>query len=162
MKTLIIYYSLTENTKFIAETIATEIGADVLELKTKDKKIQSKGFMKYFWAGRQVYMKEAPELEAFDKNPVDYDLLIIGTPVWAWTFVPPLRTFFASAKLSCKKIALYCTHGGGPKDTLEQMAVALTGNEIVGRIDFKEPLRYGKDEAIMRAKEWIKGLSNIS
>lgn len=159
MKSLVIYYSLTENTKFIAETVAREIGADVLVLRTVDKKIQPKGFMKYIWGGRQVFMKEAPELEPLEKDPADYELLIIGTPVWAWNFTPPLKSFFAAHKLSGKKIAIFCTHGGGPGKTLDNMAAELAGNEIVGRIDFKEPLRYGKDEAAVKAKEWVRGFN---
>jgi len=33
MKTLVVYYSLEGNTKFIAETISKTVGADLLELK---------------------------------------------------------------------------------------------------------------------------------
>lgn len=62
-----------------------------------------KGFMKFLWGGKQVFSKKQPELLLFDKNPEDYDLFIIGTPVWAWTYAPALRTFFANTNLSNKK-----------------------------------------------------------
>jgi len=158
MKTLIIYYSLTKNTKFIADLIVQEIGADILELKTKKQLINPRGFMKYFWGGKQVIMKEIPELELLAKNPEDYDLLIIGTPVWAWNFTPPLRAFFINTKLNGKKIALFCTHGGDPRKTLVNMVAELAGNEIIGQIDFREPLKFEKDKVIERAKEWAKNL----
>lgn len=35
MKNLVVYYSLEGNTKLIAEFIAKEIGADIIELKPK-------------------------------------------------------------------------------------------------------------------------------
>ena len=80
MKKLVVFYSFESNTKFIAENIAGEINADILELKPK-KDIRSRGFMKYFWGGRAMTMKTRPELMPLDKNPQDYDLLFIGTPV---------------------------------------------------------------------------------
>jgi len=33
IKTAVIYYSLTNNTRMIAETIADELGADLIEIK---------------------------------------------------------------------------------------------------------------------------------
>jgi flavodoxin len=33
MKSLVIFYSFSQNTKFIAETIAKNIGADLIELR---------------------------------------------------------------------------------------------------------------------------------
>ena len=95
MKSLVIFYSFEGNTKLMAENIAQTAEADVLELKPK-KEIQSKGFMKYFWGGKAAMMKEKPELLPFDKNIQDYDLIFIGTPVWAWTYSPPLNSFFSS------------------------------------------------------------------
>ena len=37
MSTLVVYFSLDGNTKFIAETIAETINADMIELKTSKK-----------------------------------------------------------------------------------------------------------------------------
>lgn len=81
---IIIYYSLEGSTRLIAETIAQGLGADILELKPL-KEINPKGFLKYFWGGQQVVFKEKPRLEFFSKNPLDYEIIIIGTPVWAFT-----------------------------------------------------------------------------
>ena len=68
MKTLVIFYSFEGSTKFIAQTIANEIGAELLEIKP-EKEIVSHGFMKYVWGGKQAVMKEKPALLPFDKNP---------------------------------------------------------------------------------------------
>jgi len=158
MKTLIIYYSLTGNTKFIAETMAKKINADLLEL-FPEKNVKTEGFMKYVWGGRQVMMKIAPKLLPFDKNPNDYDFIIIGTPVWAWNFAPALRSFFIQTKLKNKKVALFCCHGGQMGKTLDNMKRELAGNEILGAIDFFEPLKNNPSECLKRVTEWIKNLS---
>jgi len=39
----------------------------------------------------------------FDINPEGYDLIFIGTPVWAWEPAPPLKTFFSTCNISNKK-----------------------------------------------------------
>lgn len=88
MSTLIVYFSLDGNTKFIAEKIAETINADIIELKT-NKKYPTEGFGKYFWGGKSVIFGEKPKLT---NNNIDlnlYDAIIIGTPVWAGSFTPP-------------------------------------------------------------------------
>jgi flavodoxin len=137
MKTLIVFYSLTGNVKKIAAAIATATGGDLLEIKTK-KEIPTSGFGKYFWGGKQVMRKEMPELLPFGKNPNDYDLIFIGTPVWAGNFAPAIRSFLASAKLQNKKIALFCSHGGDSAgSTFVNLAKELADNEIIDKINFQ-------------------------
>lgn len=154
MKKLVVYYSLTGNTKFIAEAVAKAAGADILELKTEGELIKKESFMKYFWGGKKVMMEEKPALLPFDKNPTDYDLLFIGTPVWAWNFAPPLRSFFAQIKLTGKKIALFCANGGDMGKTFNEMKKELAGNEFVGEIEFLEPLKNNKEGCAEEAKQW--------
>lgn len=162
MKDLIIYYSLTGNCKFIAEKIADKIEADVLELKPK-KEIKKDGFMKYLWGGRQIFMKESPELEPFNTNFNDYNLIIIGTPVWAWTFAPALQSFFDHVNLKNKKIALFCAYGGQPGKTIENMKKRLEGNEFVGDIGFEEPLKKMKVEDFQEElNKWLAKIKNFN
>jgi flavodoxin len=157
MKILVIYHSFEGSTKLIAETIAKVTNADILELKTKEELVKTHGFMKYFWGGRSVVFKDKPELLALEKNPTDYDLIFIGTPVWAFTFTPPLRSLLAQEILNNKKIAIFCTHEGGPGKTLENMKNEFVGNEIVSEMDFKN-VKKNPDENIEKATEWAKQL----
>ena len=157
MKKLVVYYSLTGNTKFIAEIIAEATGADILELKTEKELLKKEGFMRYFWGGKKVMMREKPVLVPFDKNPKEYDVLFVGTPIWALNYAPPLRSFFSQVKLANKKIALFCASGGDKQKTFENMKKELLGNEFIGEIDFIEPLN-DKEECVERARQWAKGI----
>ncbi|MFA4833796.1 MAG: NAD(P)H-dependent oxidoreductase [Patescibacteria group bacterium] len=149
---IIIYYSLEGSTRLMAETMAETIDADILELKPL-KEINPNGFLKYFWGGRQVVFKEKPKLEIFDKNPLDYDIVIIGTPVWAFTYAPPLRSFFKRVKLRDKKIGIFCCHEGNPGKTLENLIKELAGNTIVGQTDFLN-VKKDQEKNIEKAKDW--------
>lgn len=155
MKSLIVFYSLEGNTKFIAKAIADSAKADILEIKPK-KEINTKGFMRFLWGGGQVVMREKPALLPFDKDPKDYGMIFIGTPVWAFTYAAPFNTFFHEANLKNKKIALFVCHGGGMKNTFGDMRKALAGNEIIGEIDFNEPLKHDAELSAKKAKEWAK------
>ena len=154
MKKLVVYYSFEGNTRFIAESIAEAIDADLLELKPKDE-MQTKGFMKFIWGGKQVFMKKAPELEFFDKNPQDYDVLFIGTPVWAWSYAPALNTFFSTVKLEGKKIALFCCfmHTQG-RTFVNMKKILMQSNEVLGEAGFVEPLKRDREGNAKRAKDW--------
>ncbi len=157
MKKLVVYYSLEGNTKLIANEIAKTVGADVLELKPK-KDVSPKGLMKFFQGGRQVMQKEEPALEPFAKRPEDCDEIFIGSPVWAWTYAPALKTFFSETHLKDKKIALFCCSGGGKGKTLDNMKERLTGNDIIGETDFIVPLQRNTEENVEKAKKWAKGI----
>ncbi|MHA2009864.1 MAG: flavodoxin family protein [Promethearchaeota archaeon] len=82
VKVLVVFYSLTGNTKLIAESIKDALDTDILELKPV-KELNPEGGSKFFWGGYQSTMKLKPKLKDFDLNPLEYDLIIIGTPVWA-------------------------------------------------------------------------------
>lgn len=150
MKKLVIFYSSSGNTKFIAEEIATAIDADIMELKPKND-IPTKGIMNQIKAFIQV-----PELYPLTKKVDDYDAIFIGSPVWAWTYAPVLKTFFTNENICNKKIALFCCYGGSAGKTFMNMRKALKGNEIIGEIGFKDPLTKDKVNSSNRVREWAR------
>ena len=158
MKKLVIFYSFEGNTKVIAENIALAVGADILELKP-EKEQKPNGFLKYLWGGKQVLMRACPGLQPLDKDPRKYDLLFIGTPVWAGTYAPALRTFFSGQRFTTKKIALFCCHGGGKGTIFDKLKNALPDNQIVGEIDFQDPLKNNRAASVQRAKTWAQQLT---
>ena len=89
--------------------------ADMLELKPIKELNPEKG-TKFMWGGAQSKMKKKPELVPIDIDPLEYDLVILGTPVWAWTFNPAIRSFLSMFDLAEKKVALWtCSAGSGNK-----------------------------------------------
>jgi flavodoxin len=111
-------------------------------------------FLKYLTGGRQTVMKEKPSLQPFDKDPMDYDLIFIGTPVWAWNFTPAVRTFISKSDLKGKKTAVFCCHNGSAGKTLDNMKAALTGSIAAGEMEFFEPLGDKSGESRRKAEEW--------
>ncbi len=158
-KILIVYYSLTGNNKFIAEAIKEEMDADILAIKPV-KELNPEKSTRFFWGGYQANMKKKPKLEPFDTNPLDYDLIILGFPVWSWTFSPPTRTFINNYDLTDKKVALWSCSAGGTEKGLDKIKIELEGAKILGELNLKDPLK-DKDASREKAVKWARGINNI-
>jgi flavodoxin len=152
VKKLVVYYSLEGNTKLVAEAVAEAAEADLIRLVPSEQPSAS-GAARYFWGGRAAIMKKAPKLEPLEFTPEDYDLVFLGTPVWAWTFAPPIRSFLRDHDLSGKKVALFCCHGGGPGKAMEKLESAVAG-EVVSKMLFRDPLNRDSNEQLKTAVEW--------
>ncbi len=141
MRDLIVYYSLEGNTQYVAEKLAEQLGAEVLRLVPK-KAYSDKGFAKFFWGGKSAVMGEKPELEAYSADLAQFDRVIFGTPVWAATFTPPLRTFITEQadKLAGKKFAAFaCQGGSGAEKTFKKLAKLIGIDAFTKTAVFNEP-----------------------
>lgn len=152
MKTIIVFYSLEGNTKYVAETIAARIGADILELKTQKEK-SGGTFSTYFWGGKSAIMGEKPKLQPYQFNASSYDMIILGTPIWAGRNTPPLNTFLSVNDLSGKSIAVFtCSAGGEADKCYSRLRKNLN---IVATLSLKDPLK-NTEEAEKKIEEFAK------
>lgn len=158
MNALVVYFSFEGNTKLIAEKISKTIDADLVELKTS-KVYPAGGLKKFLWGGKSVLLGEKPELL---NKPIDidrYDTILIGTPVWAGSFAPPIKTLVSEYNIQGKKIALFACHGGGGAvKCFDKLKKALPGNEFLGSIDFVEPKKKSSDNS-SKAIKWVESLN---
>ena len=117
MKSLVLFYSRTGNTGKIANEIATQLNSDIEEIFDKKNR---KGIFGYLVAGKDSATKKFTQIEEVQKDLSQYDLVIIGTPVWAWGMTPAIRTYLSKNKFN--KLAFFCTQGGsGGKGTFRKM-----------------------------------------
>ncbi|MDR2096867.1 MAG: NAD(P)H-dependent oxidoreductase [Treponema sp.] len=158
MKTAVIYYSLDGNCAMIAEQAALQLKADVFRVLLADTK-DRRGIAKMFWGGRMAVMHKKPEIQALAVNPGAYDLIVIGTPVWAASPAPPLASFLEKTPIRGKKIALFCCHAGGKGRVFDKIKAMLPGNTFTGEIDFINPSKADREETLAKLKAWIKTLS---
>ena len=117
MKSLVVYYSRTGNAKFVAETVAAELGSDIEEVVDLKKREGKLGWMS---AGRDASGGKQTEIAPTTKNPKDYDFIVIGTPVWAWNPSAAIRTYLSKNDLSGKKVALFFTLDNNLRQAIEK------------------------------------------
>jgi flavodoxin len=155
MKTAVVYYSLNGNCALIAEEIKARLEADLLRLHTEDEKPR-RGFIQFLWGiGVMLGIKKAP-LKPYTFDPVTYDLIIIGAPVWGGSPAQPIRAFLAETGITGKKIALFVCHAGGERKALEQFKALLAGNNITAEASFILPVK-NSENAKQQAADWVKG-----
>ena len=115
MKTAVVYYSWSGNTRFAAETIAKMAGADIFEIKAETP--YNSDFGKCCDEAKpECYGKTLRPIKSIaGLDLVQYDVVFVGTPNWWGTMAPPVRTWVTQNKdaLKGKTVCLFQTHGGG-------------------------------------------------
>jgi len=111
-KVLVLYYSQTDNTKALAQEIATALSADVEEVVpvepysgTYDETIQR--------CIRERESEILPNIQPIKADIADYDIVFIGYPVWFGTCALPMLTCLSEIDLAGKKVVPFCTFGSG-------------------------------------------------
>lgn len=157
MKTLVVYYSYEGNTELIAKAISDTFKFDCISIKPV-KEMKSKGFTKYVWGGGQVVMKIVPKIEPINVNLDDYDFIIIGSPIWAGTYAPPIRSFIESTHCINKRIGYFYTHLGGA-ELAEKRATQVFNkqNTLVSCLGLMNVSDH-PEESKIQAIEWVKSI----
>jgi flavodoxin len=110
MKTLVVYFSRSGHTRQVAYELAQRLSADVEEI--KDLSQDRSGVFGYLQSGWQALTGARPRLAPSSKQPKDYALTIIGTPVWNFSLSPPVRAYAAQHESDFNDVAFFCTEGG--------------------------------------------------
>lgn len=142
--TLIVYYSLFQNTKNLALEIAKQTGGTVREL------IPDKNYsFDYNTAAKEVRNEISrgfcPKLIFGNQSIDEYGRIFIGTPNWFKTLAPPVMSFLKQHDFTGKTVIPFCTHGGGGFCQIENdiarecsKSIILPGIAINGTVESKE------------------------
>ena len=128
MRVLIVYYSRTGVTKKACETIASAMEAVDASVELQVEQIVDRtdrsGVLGYARGGKDAMLKKATEIEPVEADVASFDLVVIGTPVWAFTCAPAMRTFCEQFAADLDSVAFVATMGGsgdeGAFDALEK------------------------------------------
>ncbi|MCK4319316.1 NAD(P)H-dependent oxidoreductase [Candidatus Micrarchaeota archaeon] len=119
MKTLVVFYSRTGTTKKVAKMLSVLLKADLEEIiDTKNRN----GFINYLISTIDAIQKKYTKIKKTEKDPADYDLVVIGTPVWFYNLPPAVRTYLFENQMRFSKTAFFCTQrSAGAEDILKEM-----------------------------------------
>ena len=152
MKALVVFYSKTGITKEVAVLISEELDCDIEEI--FDVKTR-KGFLGFIKSGIESVFRIMPKIKETEVDPKNYDLIIIGTPIWAGNMASPVRTYLSLNNEKLDKVAFFCTmKGDDPKKTFLEMERVSESKPLACLALEDEEIK--KEMHIKRIKEFIK------
>lgn len=106
---LIAYYSRSGTTRTVAEALAKSIEADLEPIVDSGKRDGAFGFLRSIV---EAVRKRPAAIAPAKKDPSAYDLVVVGTPVWAGAMSSPVRAYLMANRARLHQIGLFCTLGG--------------------------------------------------
>jgi menaquinone-dependent protoporphyrinogen IX oxidase len=109
MKTLVAYYSRTGYTRRVADLLAARLGGTPYPITESRSRL---GLLGYSRSAVEASLGLDASIVAPSVDPARFDLVLIGTPVWAWHLSSPVRAFAKGQAGSIRRCAFFCTMGG--------------------------------------------------
>ncbi|KHM51394.1 Flavodoxin [Anaerovibrio lipolyticus DSM 3074] len=156
-KILVAYFSVTGNSKQLAENTAKTLGADLYEI--RPAKPYTKDDLNYNDESTRATVEQKndsvrPEL-ADNKAPIsNYETIILVHPIW-WGQAPRIMdTFVESYDFTGKNMTNICTSGGSDIGTSGDYLQKLTK----GKANWKPGKLFTKDASEAEINSWFKAL----
>jgi len=154
---LVAYFSATNNTKGVAEKIAADINADLFEIVSKEPYTDEDLNYGNDNSRTSIEMNDEnarPEISNVIENIDDYDVILLGYPIW-WGQAPRIiSTFVESYDLSEKTIIPFCTSGGsGIGSSTENLEKLSASNWLEGK-------RFSGSASSEEINQWLNSIKN--
>lgn len=155
MKTLIVYYSWSGNTRRIAMIIHKFVDGDIVELEPVNPYPRSYNAT-VEQAKKEIQSGYKPPLKTKIDNIEQYEIIFVGSPNWCGSLAPPVASFLSQYDLSGKTIIPFCTHGSGGKQRVIEDIKALCPNSKI----LPEFAVHGSEENVLedRVYKWLRGV----
>ncbi len=142
-KLLIVYFSRSGTTRAVARLLAQKLQCDSEEIRPRTSYF---GWLGYQRALVHSTFRKQPPIELLRVNPGDYDLILVGGPVWGASIPAPIRSFLNLYKSQLKNVAFFLTQGGemGRGRFFEQMQEASQRKPLALLAVKEEEVRLGR------------------
>lgn len=132
-RTLVSYYSLTGNTARVARDLAARLGADLESIQDRG---HGSGFIGSIQAAYHAWRGRPATIGAARHDPANYDLIIVGTPVWVGRMTPAVRAYLQANREKFHDVAFFVTSGGTDVAKLAPAMQAVAGRAAIAVAGF--------------------------
>ncbi len=160
-KTLVVYYSFTNNVHTIVSDLQTQTGADAVRIEPADEGLD--------YAANNYAIGSAlisairnnpdaassyPEIKPVDVNLDEYDMVIVAAPLWWGNMAAPLQTylFHNGTKMAGKKIGLIVSSASSGISSVEADA-----HRLIPEGDFLTPSLWIRSSQTSNCHSLISG-----
>ena len=153
IKPIVIFYSLTGNTKKLAREISKILNCDVEELIDLFKMLGPLGRV---LAGRFHRKKRFTRIKDIKCDLRQNDIIIMGTPVWGDTMAGAIRSFITNYHSQIKHVAFFCTFANNSGRVFKDMETLCKKKPIgllgLGKVELK------KEDFHEKINDFVKGI----
>ena len=112
MRSVVIYYSYSGNTKRVSQVLTGLLAAkgevESVELVSLD---EAESFLAQC---KRAFLRRRAKIQPVNFDLSRYDLICVGTPVWAFGPAPAINTYLDKCfGLEAKEVILFTTYGSG-------------------------------------------------
>jgi flavodoxin len=155
MKSLVVYYSRSNNTETVAKEIAKAVKGEI-------KKIELIKEVSFFWAAVTALLGKEGKIKHVDFDFSDYENIFIGSPVWAGKTSTPINTFLNQADFTGKNVYVFLTQADEktPSLVFESMTARIEArggkvkDHFFMQTNMKSPLT--SEQVTKSVEEWLK------
>jgi menaquinone-dependent protoporphyrinogen IX oxidase len=155
-KVLVVYYSLTGNTARVARDIARRTGGDIESIRDSGHGV---GFAGYFKAAVDAVRGASAQIGPLARNPRDYALTIVGTPVWVRNMTPAVRGWLQRCRADLGPVAFFVTSGDTDVATIAPDLESLAGHKAVALAGFNAKELGNRESYDAKLSEFLKALN---
>lgn len=152
---LIAYFSYSGVTRRIAERLREETSGvlwEILPLAPYEERTV------YSRSKRELNAGPLPELKHPLPSIAFYDLVLVGGPVWEYTVSTPVMTFLRDTDFCGKRVAAFCTHGGGVGAYFKDFGAQIRGGKTLSGLELYRPRRESAGETDRLLVGWLERL----
>jgi flavodoxin len=158
MKTLVVYYSRTGKTRFVAEKVASELKADIEEVVDLKNRSGRLGFLR---AGYDATRGNETEIGETKKSPSDFELIVVGTPVWNSRPASAISAYLKRSDFAGKKVAVFFTNEGmGEEKAVERTKALISNGDVVGELVVSKVFE-NQEENESKISDWCRNLRSL-
>jgi len=150
-KNLIVYYTCSGLTKRVADLIKEKTNGDIFEIELEKPYTKLSAYTIGIVHTRNGHN---PKI----KNKIDitkYNNIFLGTPIWAYTLSPALRSFIVDHSLKGKTIIPFCTDGGNKGRYFEHMNNLCKDGEVLPGLNISFVNKKSDEELKKLIDEWL-------
>jgi flavodoxin len=149
MKSLVVFYSRTGNTRRVAKLLTSELKAKLEEIDDIKRRDGLVGYLRTNW---DAALKRAAQIMPPKSDPRAFDLVVVGTPIWNWAMSAPIRSFLADRGRAIRAVAFFCTMGNAGEAQVFAEMQELCGQAPIESFAFSEKsIADGSFELLARA-----------
>jgi flavodoxin len=144
MKILVVYYSRTGFTRTLAQHLAKSCNADIEAIEDESICGGRANPVGYVRSALEAILHFKPGIRPGTHAPADYDLTLIGTPVWFWNASSPVRAYLEQHRNEIRQLAFFCTFAGSGQVKVLKDLHLLGGKHVLANLAISDAEITGK------------------